>query len=91
MADPEGGAAGVPTSPRSRSQKQKKRPCLGRNMVQNASFEALNFKIFRTPVKHIISGCGVYKCLQKSAPPVCRLIPGSATGIKQLQDKGDDI
>ena len=56
----------------------KNRPYFRRNMVQNASFDALDFNFFRgsmprTPLEHshISAFCDVYKLLQISAPPVC--------------------
>ena len=60
--------------PRSGCQKQKKRPDLGLNMLQNASF--LRFHFFSGgsmptgPSRAYETGCGLYKFLNKSAPPL---------------------
>ena len=75
-----------PPPPRSGSQKQKNRPDLGRNMLQNASFEASDIIFFRGsmppgPSRAYETDCGVYIFLKELAPPPPpRLsIPGSAT------------
>ena len=84
MANPEGGAAGISPPP------PPPHPVQGHKNKQNdyASFEALDCKIFRErmppdPLEYtcISDSCGVYKLLQKSAPPPPPRLsnPGSAT------------
>ena len=46
-------------------------------MLQKALFEALDFKIFRTPLEHTRGG--EYKFLKKIDAPPRLSIPGSAT------------
>ena len=79
-----------PPPSRSESQKQKKRPDLGRNMLQNALFEASDIILFRgsmprAPLEHrrLAVECVIF--FKKSAhapPPPPRLsIPRSASGF----------
>ena len=50
MSDPEG--AQPARAPLFRVSKSKKRPYLGRDMLQNASFEISDFNFSRTPLEH---------------------------------------
>ena len=65
------GGGGAPPPTLFSVPKTKKLPYLGRNMLQNASFEALDFKFSRA----YETGCEMFNFLKKSAPPsVCQFL-----------------